>query len=124
MSTNNSSRRGPPPGNQNARKHGFYSPELDEAQKRDLVQAVEVEGIDEEIAILRVKLKAVLRKDPDNIRVIMLAIESLAKVLREKYKFSKNDKKGLGEVVGHILKDIAVPLGVDIGKVILKKDDV
>jgi len=124
MSIQNGTRRGPPLGNQNARKHGFYSSELDEVQKQDLIQAVEVEGIDEEIAILRVKLKAVLRKDPDNIRVVMLAIESLSKVLRDKYKYGKNDKKGLGEVVSHILKDIAVPIGLDIGKVVLKKDDV
>ena len=37
---------GAPRGNQNARKHGFYSRVLDEAQKLQLDEAREVEGID------------------------------------------------------------------------------
>jgi uncharacterized protein YjcR len=35
--------RGAPKGNQNARKHGFYSQVLDEAQTLQLDQALEVE---------------------------------------------------------------------------------
>lgn len=115
-------RRGPPQGNQNARKHGFYSHVLDSDEQRDFVQATEVEGIDEEIAIMRVKLKSVLRHDPKNIKLIALATESLAKLVREKYNLDKKDKKGVGQVIGNMLKDLAIPLGVDLGKAVLKKD--
>ena len=41
---------GAPRGNQNARRHGFYSRVLDEARKLQLDQARDVEGIDEEIS--------------------------------------------------------------------------
>ena len=58
-------------GNQNARKHGFYSRVLDEAQKLQLDQARKVEGIDEEIAIMRVKLLTLLEKYPERIDLQM-----------------------------------------------------
>jgi hypothetical protein len=123
MSNKNRYKRGPPQGNQNARKHGFYSRVLDKEEQYDFEQATQVEGIDEEIAILRVKLKSVLRHDPENIRLIVLATESLSRLLRAKYNLNKGDKKGLSQVIGNVLKDIALPLGIDIGKAILKKDD-
>jgi uncharacterized protein YjcR len=40
-------KRGAPQGNQNARKHGYYSPLLDEEEQKDFFQATMVEGIDE-----------------------------------------------------------------------------
>ena len=43
-------KRGAPKGNQNARKHGFYSKVLDEKEQAAYNQAVFVEGIDEEIS--------------------------------------------------------------------------
>lgn len=107
--------RGAPPGNQYARKHGFYSPELDEDEKRDLKYAVEVEGIDQEIALLRVKLKSVVRHDPENINLIVLATESIARLVRTKYNIGRGDRKGLKEAVGNVLRDVALPLGIGIG---------
>jgi hypothetical protein len=115
-------KRGAPQGNQNARKHGFYSPVLDEDEKRDLIQATLVEGLDEEIALLRVKLKSVVRHDPDNIKLIMQASESLAKLLLAKYNLSKSDKKSLKEGITTVLREIALPLGIstDISRLINK----
>jgi uncharacterized protein YjcR len=40
-------KRGAQHGNQNARKHGFYSCVLDELEQRDLEEAMLLEGIDE-----------------------------------------------------------------------------
>ena len=64
-------KRGAPKGNQNARKHGFYSKVLDEAEQLDFELATGVEGIDDEIALLRVKIKSILENDPENIKLIM-----------------------------------------------------
>ena len=122
MSNETRYRRGPPQGNQNARKHGFYSHVLDSDEQHDLVQAVEVDGLDEEIAILRVKLKSVLRHDPKNVRLILLATESLCRLVRAKYDLGKSDKKSISQVIRSVLKEIAVPLGVDLGKAVLKKN--
>ena len=46
MSTGTDRKRGAPRGNQNARKHGFYSRILDQAERLDFEQATSVEGID------------------------------------------------------------------------------
>ncbi len=113
-------KRGAPEGNQNARKHGFYSRVLDESERLDLESATQVEGIDEEIALLRVKIKSVLAHDPENIKLIMQAINSLARLVRTRYHISKEDKGGLKDAITNVLKDIALPLGIGGGTVFKK----
>jgi len=113
-------KRGAPKGNQNARKHGFYSKVLDEAERLDLELAQGVEGIDDEIALLRVKIKSILENDPENIKLIMQATDTLAKLVRTRYKITKEQKKGLKEAIGNVLRDVALPLGIGIGAAINK----
>ncbi len=110
-------KRGATKGNQKARKHGFYSKVLDEAEQLDFEIATDVEGIDDEIALLRVKIKSLLERDPENIKLIMLATNTLAKLVRTRYNISKEDKKGLKEAIGNVLRDVALPLGIGIGAI-------
>ncbi len=118
MSAKSERKRGAPNGNQNARKHGFYSKVLDEAEKLDFELATGVEGIDDEIALLRVKIKSLIAHDPDNIKLIMQATNTLARLVRTRYNINKKDKKGLKEAIGNVLRDIALPLGIGIGATI------
>jgi hypothetical protein len=120
MSAQKERKRGAPKGNQNARKHGFYSKVLDEAERLDFEHATGVEGIDEEIALLRVKIKSLIAHDPDNIKLIMQATNALARLIRVRYNISKKDKKGLKEAIGNVLRDIALPLGIGIGATLSK----
>jgi len=113
-------KRGAPKGNQNARKHGFYSKVLDEAEKLDFELASGVEGIDDEIALLRVKIKSLIAHDPNNIKLIMQATNTLARLVRTRYNITKEQKKGLKEAIGNVLRDIAFPLGIGIGATIGK----
>ena len=108
-------KRGAPEGNQNARKHGFYSKVLDETEQLDFELATGVEGIDDEIALLRVKIKSLLEHDPENIKLIMQATNTLARLVRTRYNIGKEDKKGLKEAIGNVLRDVALPLGIGIG---------
>ncbi|MFC1942357.1 hypothetical protein ACFLWU_03970 [Chloroflexota bacterium] len=107
--------RGAPKGNQNARKHGFYSRVLDEAEQFDFEMASGVSGIDDEIALLRVKIKSVLEKDPENIKLIMLATNTLAGLVKTRYRITKEQRNGLREAIGSVLRDVAIPLGIGIG---------
>ena len=120
MSAEAKRKRGAPRGNQNARKHGFYSKVLDEAEQLDFELAAGVDGIDDEIALLRVKVKSILEKDPDNIKLIMQATNTLAGLVKTRYKITKEQKRGLKEAIANVLKDIALPLGVGIGTTIGK----
>lgn len=113
-------KRGGQPGNQNARKHGFYSRVLDEAERLDFELATGVEGIDDEIALLRVKIKSLLEHDPENIKLIMQATNTLAGLVKTSYKMSKEQRKGLKEAIGNVLRDVALPLGIGIGATINK----
>ena len=111
-------KRGAPRGNQNARRHGFYARVLDEAEQLDFELASGVGGIDDEIALLRVKIKSILANDPENIKLIMQATNTLARLIRTRYNISKDQKKGLKEAIGNVLRDVALPLGIGIGTVI------
>jgi len=113
-------KRGAPKGNQNARKYGFYTKVLDEAEQLDFELAAGVNGIDGEIALLRVKIKSILENDPDNIKLIMQATNTLARLVKTKYNITKEQKKGLREAIGNVLRDVALPLGIGIGATINK----
>jgi len=118
MPTKAERKRGGQRGNQNARKHGFYSKVLDEVEQLDFELATGVEGIDDEIALLRVKIKSILEKDPENIRLIMQATNTLAGLVKTSYNMTKEQKKGLKEAIGNVLRDVALPLGIGIGAAI------
>jgi len=121
MSQKMTVKKGAPRGNQNARKHGFYSKVLDEAEQLDFDLASSVEGIDDEIALLRVKIKSILSSDPENIRLIMQATNTLSRLIKTRYNISREQKKGLKEAIGNVLKDIALPLGITLGESLINK---
>jgi len=113
-------KRGAPKGNQNARKHGFYSKVLDEAEQLDFELASGVEGIDDEIALLRVKIKSILEKDPENISLIMQATSALERLVKTRFNITKEQRKGLKEAIANVLRDVALPLGIGIGATLNK----
>jgi uncharacterized protein YjcR len=107
-------KRGAPPGNQNARKHGFYSRSLDEAERLEMEEAGYVEGIDQEIALLRIKLRELVESQPDRIDLHLEAANTIARLVRTRYQISKEQKKSLKEAIAKVLTEVAVPLGVGI----------
>jgi len=111
---------GAPKGNQNARTHGYYSKVLDEIEQQDYDQATEVEGLDSEIALLRVKIKSLVAHDPENLKLISQVTNALSRLVITKYNIRKTDKQGLKEAMHNVLKDIAGPLGVGILQVFKK----
>ena len=103
------------------RKLQFYTKVLDEAEKLDFERAAGVDGIDDEIALLRVKIKSVLEKDPENIKLIMAAITALARMVKTRYGITGEQHKGLKEAMGNVLKEIALPLGISVGADVIGK---
>ena len=92
----------------------------DEAEKLDFDLASGVDGIDDEIALLRVKIKSILGDDPKNIRLIVEATNTLERLVRTRYKISKEQRKGLKEAIGNVLREVALPLGIGIATTISK----
>ncbi len=73
---------GAPIGNQNARKHGFYAKNLTPEQQEALPEARKAYSLVEEVAIMRVKVKALMENpntDPD---LILRAMSVLVPMVR------------------------------------------
>ena len=72
-----------------------------------------MEGIDEEIAILRVKLGEVIEKEPDRLDLHLEAANTIARLVRTRYNITKEQKKSLKEAIASVLTEIALPLGLE-----------
>jgi len=107
-------RKGAPKGNQNARKHGFYSRVLSEAEQVELESASQVEGIDQEIAFLRLKLKQLADQHPERLDLQLEAANTIARLIRTHYQITKQQKKTLRDSIQKVLTDVALPLGIGI----------
>ena len=105
---------------QSVKKQGFYSKVLDEAERLDFELASGVNGIDDEIALLRVKIKSILGDDPKNVKLLVEVTNALERLIRTRYKITKEQRKGLKEAIGNVLRDIALPLGIGIGAALEK----
>jgi len=98
----------------------FYAKVLDEAERLDFEIASGVNGIDDEIALLRVKIKSILEHDPENVKLIMQATNALERLIRTRYKITREQRKGLKEAIGNVLREVALPLGIGIGTTLSK----
>lgn len=105
-------KRGAPKGNQNARKHGFYARVMTEAESLELEEASSIEGLDDEIALIRVKLRHLVEEHPDRIDLHMKAANMIARLIRTRYNISAEEKKSLREAIATVLKEVALPLGI------------
>jgi hypothetical protein len=95
-------------------KKGFYEKVLDTAEALDFEAVLGQEGLDDEIALLRIKIKELVNRDPDNIELIMQATNMLARMVKIRYGMTKGQKKNLGEAIKNVIREIGVPLGVAV----------
>jgi hypothetical protein len=109
-------------GNRNAEKHGFYSKVFAEAERIDLDTASGIEGIDDEIALLRLEIKkAISGGDERNLLLLVKASTALEKLIRTRYQVTSAQRKGLKEAIENVIRDVLVPLGINIGGAVLSK---
>jgi len=97
-------KRGGQKGNRNAGKHGFYSGTLSPAETSQLWNITNLEGVDPEIAFIRVKLQSSLQYDPGNRRVIREASRLLVKWYSANYRLDPTDRSYLKTVVENLLE--------------------
>jgi hypothetical protein len=95
-----------------SKKHVFYGQALNEAERLELEEAGGVEGIDEEIAILRVKLRELMVAAPEKFDLHLKLATTIARLVTARYCITKEQKKSLKEAITKVLTEIAIPLGV------------
>lgn len=94
---------------------GFYSRALEEAENLELDEAHRLEGVDDEIALLRLELAKLLRNHPEEIDLHLKAANTIARLVKIKYQISKEQKNSLKEAIARVLTEVALPLGINVG---------
>ena len=64
----------------------FYEQALTSAEKADLETAREVQGLDEEIAVLRLRLRRAIEEQPENFGLMLRGIDILARLVARRYR--------------------------------------
>jgi hypothetical protein len=83
--------------------------------------AAEVEGIDEEITLLRMKLRELVENHPERIDLHLEAANTIARLCRTRYQITAEQKAGLKEAITRVLTEVALPLGINIGTKAISK---
>ena len=96
-------------------KHDFYEDVFVQDERHLLEKAGEVNGVDDEIALLRIRLRELIRESPERIDVQMKLADTIARLVKTRYQISSEQKKSLKAAVTKVLEEVAVPLGIGIG---------
>ncbi len=80
---------------------GFYGDIVDRAE---LLAARAVEGVDEELAVLRVILRDQLRAHPEDYKVAMKSIELIVRTVVTRYRMSSTQSADLAEAIAAAVK--------------------
>ena len=85
---------------------GFYDEALSEAERAALPLAREIRGIDEEIAVVRLRLRSALEQHPEDLKLMAKGVDLLVKALSVRYRLSKDEKADLSAGIRGILGEI------------------
>lgn len=92
----------------------FYASVLDEAE---LITALAVEGVDEELAVLRMRLLSFLRERPDDHELMLRSVNALVRAAGARYRMSAASKDDLAGALGALLLHASVQLFPDDAEV-------
>ena len=78
-------------------KRRFYEQALSEAERADLGLALEVDGFDEEIAALRLRLRSAMKEQAEDLPLMLRGMDVLRRMVASKYGLSRGDQRRLSE---------------------------
>lgn len=107
-------RRGAQPGNTNALSHGLYARHLSPQQRQDLVDARELEpaDLDQEIALLRARLAALLEDAPDRFDLLLQGMRTLAHLVAVRHRLSPASAEQLAGAIANVIEGLGGQLGI------------
>ena len=91
----------------------FYASVITEAERLRLPDALKIEGLDHEIALLRVRLGRLAEEQPENTALLFKGIELLVKAVAARYRLSKKSKDDLSEAIEGVLTGVGGALGLE-----------
>ena len=87
---------------------GFYQESLSEAERWE--RARQMEGLDEEVALLRVRLKEALEGRPQDMQLIAKGVDLLVKAVAAKYRLSPKAQRDLSDSIAGVVRGIGTAL--------------
>ncbi|MEX0785121.1 MAG: hypothetical protein WD939_00645 [Dehalococcoidia bacterium] len=84
----------------------FYGKALNAAEQIELEEAAEVQGLDQEIAILRVRLREILSVKPSDLQLMMRGLELLVKAVSARYRLSKEAEEDLAGHIAGVIRGV------------------
>ncbi|MDV2990202.1 MAG: hypothetical protein P3T54_08655 [Dehalogenimonas sp.] len=107
-----SPRRGPgaPFGNQNARKRDFYARHAAGSRQPSLEEAMQVQGLEQEIGLLRHKLQLMEIRSPDDLMLFFKGVNILSNVMaRCRHLPKKKDENEILRGLQSLFSGIIIP---------------
>ena len=93
--------RGGQPGNQNARKNGYYAAILSPSEQAELSDLL-AEGVEHVIAFSRIRIKSILGKDPIDSCALSRVLKSLVNWYVLKNNLSSSERAALRKYMRHL----------------------
>jgi hypothetical protein len=93
------------------RVKGFYEGALDEADAADFAAAYEVQGIDDEIALLRVRIKEAVAAKGEALKPMLRGVEILARLVASRYRLAPSSADELSAALRASLKAAGIEAG-------------
>ena len=84
----------------------FYAEALTEAERQQLEHAEKVEGFDDEIATLRVRLRTAIDGHAEDIPLMLRGIDLLVKAVSAKYRLSKKAEADLADSLANVIRGV------------------
>lgn len=84
----------------------FYADALSESEQADLPIALEIEGVDQEIALLRLRLRSAIEEKPEDMALMLRGIDLLAKTVSTRYRLSKRAERDLSASLANVVRGL------------------
>jgi hypothetical protein len=94
----------------------FYEYALSQAERVRLSRARQIQGLDEEIALLRVRLGRLAKEQPENLELLLKGIGLLVRAVSARYKLSHKAEEDLYQSLLGVLRgvgNVLLPEGFD-----------
>ena len=85
---------------------GFYEEVLTRGERVRLAKARRVEGVDEEIALLRTRISTLAQERPEQFELLLKAISLVIRAVAVKYKLSPQSEQDLAKSIANVVRDI------------------
>ncbi len=89
-----------------ARVRDFYATALTDAERLQLADARRVDGLDEEIALLRERLRSALEQRPQDFDLLREGVALLVRAVATQYRLSPRARKDLADRMAAVLNSV------------------